>query len=235
MRLVAWGDAHVDASTAGLQRFADVQGAMRDVAAYACNPENRIDACLFLGDLCNPDSGSVVLRAIHAALEMQLMLERAGVAGIWLAGNHDVIDDGTGRSTITPLRITRATVAECAPSIANVKGVDILLLPYPPRAMRYDPAAYVEKMLIHGAKKCMAAGHLQVNGAQLGSETRDMGRGADVQYPAEQLRERGVNLMLNGHYHCRQEVRGVVMPGSLERLRFDEQGNRCGFLVCEVK
>ena len=40
--------------------------------------------------------------------------------------------------------------------------------------------------------------------------------------------------MLNGHYHRMQEAGGVRIPGSLVRLRFDEEHNDPGFLVLEV-
>jgi DNA repair exonuclease SbcCD nuclease subunit len=243
MRILIWSDAHLDANTAGMARFEDVRQAMNEVVAYATDTRTRCDAVVFAGDLCDPDAGTVVLRAVDAALQMTHELVQAGVEVVMIPGNHDVVDDGHGRSTLTPLRVLEAglvSIVEPYPRIVAVGHADLLMLPYPPRTMRYDPAEAVGALLVERAKRLahvrplLAIGHLQLEGARLGSETTDMARGAEVPYPVAVLREHGVAAMFNGHYHMRQEVQGVMCPGSLERLRFDEEKNRPGWAVVEV-
>jgi DNA repair exonuclease SbcCD nuclease subunit len=249
MRILIWSDAHLDASTAGMARFEDVQQAMNEVTAYAINKNTRCDAVVFAGDLCDPDAGTVVLRAVDAALQMVKSLLYSAVEVAMIPGNHDVVDDCHGRSTLTPLRVLdvgRETFAaelhlvETYPRIVSVGHADLLMLPYPPRTMRYDPAEAAAELLDERTKRLaqprplLAIGHLQLEGAALGSETTDMSRGADVPYPVEVLRRYNVAAMFNGHYHQRQEVQGVICPGSLERLRFDEEKNRPGWAVVEV-
>jgi DNA repair exonuclease SbcCD nuclease subunit len=249
MRILIWSDVHLDASTAGMARFEDGRQAMNEVVAYATDKHTRCDAVVFAGDLCDPDAGTVVLRAVDAALQMVKSLLYSAVEVVMIPGNHDVVDDSHGRSTLTPLRVLdvgRATFAaelhlvETYPRIVQVGNADLLMLPYPPRTMRYDPAQAAEGVLMERlagggrGRPLLAIGHLQLEGAALGSETTDMARGADVPYPVEVLKAHGVAAMFNGHYHQRQEVQGVICPGSLERLRFDEASNRPGWAVVEV-
>jgi DNA repair exonuclease SbcCD nuclease subunit len=162
-------------------------------------------------------------------------LTDAGIRNYWIAGNHDVVDDSLGRSTLSPLSVV-ARVCEVEPVLIQDHAVDLLMLPYPPRTMRYDPAARISKLLAgrEPGKKLFSFGHLVISGAEMGSESIDMARGSDVVYPISELTAGRVTLMFNGHYHKRQEVSGVVMPGTLERLRFDEETNQPGWLVLDV-
>jgi DNA repair exonuclease SbcCD nuclease subunit len=239
MRILVTGDFHVDATTAGVARFDDVRLAADEVVEKAIN--ESVDLFVFVGDLCNPDAGSVVLRAVELAQRVAGNLARGGIDSVWIAGNHDVVDDGLGRSTLTPLSTMRCDgvlVSEVAPRLFRAGDVDLLTLPYPPRAMRYDPEQAVADLIARrGDTKCplIAVGHLQIEGAQLGSESIDMARGADVAYPHALLARAGARLMFNGHYHRRQTASGIICPGSLERLRFDEEQNRPGWIVADVE
>ena len=73
-------------------------------------------------------------------------------------------------------------------------------------------------------------------GAEDGSEIQDFPRGREVVFPTDALLSRfGDRCMLfNGHYHRRQIVCGVRMPGALGRLGFGEVGNPAGVLIVEV-
>ncbi len=236
MKIGVFSDLHLDAVTGGMPRFDDVRDGLIEVVEK-CG-QRRVDAAVFCGDLCNPDAGSVVIQAVHCAQLAALSLVQLGIPSFWLAGNHDVIEDGRGHSTITPISVVdrdRVKVIEGAPQVFTVKGVDLLFLPYPPRVLRYDPAAEVDRLYpSKPTRPIVSFAHLQIDGAQLGSETRDFARGADVQHPTDALKRLGVSVMVSGHYHKRQVINGVMCVGTLERLRFDEADNRAGWMVVEI-
>jgi len=59
-----------------------------------------------------------------------------------------------------------------------------------------------------------------------------MPRGRGIPLPLEQLR--GAKAIFNGHFHRRQKIGPVWIPGSLARLTFCEEKHEPGYLVAEV-
>jgi DNA repair exonuclease SbcCD nuclease subunit len=236
MKIGIFSDLHMDAVTAGVSRFVDVRDGLTDVVQQCI--EREVDAAIFCGDLCNPDSGSIVIRVVHAVLLAARQLSQANIPNFWVAGNHDRVEDGTGRTMLSPIAAmgSLSRVVE-QPECHLVKGVELMFFPYPSRVARYDPAHEAERMFAELGKtkhSVMAFGHLQLDGAQLGSETRDFARGADVQWPVATLKKLGAKAIVGGHYHKRQTVDGVMCVGSLDRLRFDEADNSPGWMLLEV-
>lgn len=241
MKIIVSSDWHLDASTSGLPRFDDVSAAVDEVIE-AARRENA-DAFLFLGDLCDPDttrSHRCSAAAIAAAIKC-----RTAIKTFWLAGNHDVIEDGFGTTTLSALRESEVAtrVFEQPGVVSPFSGVSIIALPFTARSHAYDPAEYVERVAESGAlgdDKVIVIGHLNIEGITPGSETTDMPRGRDVFLPTAAIKKHLPNaIVLNGHYHHRQEFMsrdGVVVhiPGSLERLTFGEERNEPGYLIVEV-
>lgn len=251
MKIVVFSDAHGDATTAGLDRFEDVAGACADVLEAASR--EKVDLALFLGDLTDPDT-SRSHRAVGMLAAFALACKGAGIDFRAIVGNHDVVEDGTGTSTLSPLAAAGFAVSskpEIVPLSSGGIGA-VVALPYPPRSATFDSEAFVrdrgvslvssmrreEKGLEGPLLPVVVAGHLMIRGADPGSESADLARGRDVFYPWEACREifgRDA-LLLNGHYHRRQVAAGgIQIPGSLARLRFDEEHHEPGFLVCEHK
>jgi len=251
VRILVTGDWHLDARTAGHDRFDDLRAAVEWTVDLAHKED--VDLYVNLGDLCDPDS-TRAHRAIGLACETAARLADFKIGQAWLAGNHDVIEDGTGSTTLAalagwsrgsglvgrkPVQPDSFVVAETPVHNAFYLGdlVDVLFLPFTPRAKAYDPVAFVEKMqLSDRCRKLLVFGHLNVIGAEDGSEIQDFPRGREVVFPTDALLSRfGDRCMLfNGHYHRRQIVRGVRMPGALGRLGFGEVGNPAGVLIVEV-
>jgi DNA repair exonuclease SbcCD nuclease subunit len=247
VRIVFASDFHLDASTAGLDRFDDVSSAMRFTADEAVRL--GADMYVFLGDLCDPDSPTSHRCAAELA-ETAFRLAREGVSFRAIAGNHDVIDDGHGTSTLSAIAGAALGLSsdDYGPDVRVYErpssetawpefGVLFLWLPYVSRALHYDPEEFVATVPVLGSPRAViACGHLTVPEAERGSESDDFARGRDVIFPAAALRERFGSrvVMVNGHYHRMQEAGGVRIPGSLVRLRFDEEHNAPGFLVLEV-
>ena len=239
MKIVVTSDWHLDAVTAGVERFADVDESANRVVKRAI--EQGADLFLFLGDLCDPDAARAprcVARAIAYATE----LAAHGIPSRWIVGNHDVIEDGSATSTLTPLAAVGESRSDSLIRVVSkaerevIGGVQFLWLPFPARGLSYDPAAFVEQTDVE-AGPVVVGGHLTVPGIDPGSETHDMPRGRDVNFPVDEVRARfgSKALMLNGHYHrWRTDTDFVVVPGSLERLTFGEEAHTPGWLNIEA-
>lgn len=255
MKVLLTGDWHLDQYTAGMPRGKDVMAAFEQLNDRVY--DGNFDLIVFLGDMANPDRGSRTVRAITDGIWMIRALKEAGCAIVMVAGNHDVVQDSSGLTTLSPMRYGlggpipgvvdpldaidvfpgMVAVAE-DPGVYYVRGsgtevCTVVALPFVSSARSYDPAEFVHGVRAKGISgNVIVAGHLQLEGALLGSETTDMPRGRDVRFPVAGASKLGP--MFNGHYHKRQTVSGVECPGSLVRLAFGEEGNSPGWLEVEL-
>jgi len=241
-KVVVTSDWHLDAVTYGVSRHQDVKDAALQVVAAAF--KESADLVLFLGDLCDPDDGPWALQCVETAIEIAVALKTRGIASWWIAGNHDVIEDGTGRTTLSPLRALGTPLVRVfeEPAVADVPGfskfdpachVPLLALPFTAACRRYDPDKTVWEKRGELGDRAVVAGHMTcLAGARLGEETHEMARGRSVSFPVEQCRAGW--LKLNGHFHDRQVTNGVHVPGALARLSFGEAQNRPSYLIFEI-
>jgi DNA repair exonuclease SbcCD nuclease subunit len=245
MKLLVTSDWHVDAVTMGHARFADVDRACRETVEAAIR--EHVDAYCFLGDLCDPDSGSSVFRSVELAISAALELERNGIRSFWMAGNHDVIEDGSGDTTLSPMRPlgrsypSRIHVIE---RFATTKGtytdgVQMTFLPFTATSHPYRPQEFLQGIDFTMGRH-LVLGHLVVEGVQPGEETTDMPRGREVMFPRRMFAEQMENVhLLNGHYHRQQSnhlpgFRPVHIPGAPARFTFGEGGHSPSYLLVEV-
>lgn len=233
MKLLVTSDWHPDWVTDGVPRFDDVAMAVEQTVRVAI--AQKVDAYFFLGDLCDPDSGSSVFRCVQLALSVALRLQEKDILSFWLAGNHDVIEDGSGDTTLTPFRSIigkRVYLLEQPRRIEPAGSPTIVGLPYTASSHPYDAGA-VAGRLVNAGENAIALGHLHLPGLIPGEETTDMPRGREVEFPTSLLKQRGA-LMLHGHYHRRQVTPdGVLIPGALARLTFGHVEDDPGFLLLE--
>lgn len=238
MKILFISDVHADARLFGVPRFDEMEVAMQDSVRVAV--ERRVDRYCFLGDLCDPDSGVSVFRCVELALRTAYALHRAHIPSTWLAGNHDVIEDGSGETTLTPLRALAGggmgvRVHEVPGWDQWGAGLSMLALPYTATSESYDPEAFVERTWQQaGGGKVIVLTHLGIEGVQPGEETKDMPRGRDVLYPADAVARRAPLAQFAGHYHKRQVHKGIQIVGAPARFAFGEKDNDPGFLVCEI-
>lgn len=235
MKFVCSSDWHPDVTTLGVSRFNEVQRAVRKSVEHAI--AIKADRYLFLGDLCDPDSGPIVFRCVGLALWAATTLEGAGIPSHWLVGNHDVIEDGSGTSTLQPLRDAGFDVMD-QPQAVGAGGCEILALPFTAASHPYQPERAVQQLF--DGSKTLVLSHLGIEGIQPGEETKDMPRGREVVFPHASFPStlRDVTI-LSGHYHQKQVFeRPGLLPihvvGSLARLTFGESNNEPSFLVVEV-
>lgn len=233
MKLLVTSDWHLDWTTHGVDRFEELRAAVRETVDTAIR--ERVDLYLFLGDLCDPDSGSSVFRCVEVAIEAATRLAGNRIQSVWMAGNHDVIEDGSGRTTLAPLcgiHDTKIHVSE-RPAALPFYGKVLITLPFAPTCRAYDPEKWVTSNIVGDPRDKIVIGHLSVPGIIPGEETTEMPRGREVVFPV--AASEGVALRMNGHYHRRQVTpEGIHIPGSLARLTFGEEENNPGYLLVEV-
>lgn len=202
----------------------------------------KADVFAFLGDLSDPDSPEA-FDAVLVALVIARHLADHDVRSVWIAGNHDVIEDGRCSSTLAPLH----AVTELAhvPTELPWAGGRLLCLPFTPAAASYDESEFVEQFAASAlpTEHVVVLSHMtSVLGVDAGSESTDMPRGRTVGLPLQalaRLRRKCASVtVLQGHYHAASQIEAdgvsVHMVGSLARLRFDEEHNSPRFAVLEV-
>lgn len=223
------GDLHLDAVTAGLARHDEVARAMR----FATEVAERAGAeVLCMGDVCDPGTGRSH-RAVAECVAVDREARERGVRWRWLTGNHDVVEDGSGTSTLEPLKRHGAEVLD-RPAVLPLGGCRLLALPFVPASHGYDPADVAAGLHTLEPQPTIVAGHLSLEGAHPGSETRDMPRGRDVFWPLEQLAGLGPRVLLaGGHYHRGGVQQGVHIVGSAARLTHGEEDHSPVLLIAQ--
>lgn len=232
MKTLFFSDMHADAITGGFERFDDARVAALLVTDRARELSKREPVRVyFLGDFCDPDHVPTVIRSIRLMLFIVQILTGDGIESFWMTGNHDVIEDGRGSSTLDPIGMTGASLIK-EPMVIG----DTLFLPYTASAFTYDPAAECRKVVAKGFTPKLIVAHLMVEGMEQGSESDDFSRGRDLMLPLDVIDELwpGVRIVI-GHYHRRQTHRyraksgrtvEVEVVGSLLRLTRAEAANQ---------
>lgn len=238
-KIVVSSDWHLDAITSGQRRLDDIIPAIEqtiDIAIY-----QDADFYIMLGDLTDPNN----VRS-HRAIAQTLSLPLSDDAphqtfeSVFITGNHDVIEDGSGDHTMLALK-RHYTVFD-RPYIMQVvsgsgKAINVVALPFTPSSHSYDPSKFIEDnhVRINPEFPTLVLGHLNIEGITPGSETDDMPRGREVFWPFKAVKKYLPDaIYLNGHYHNPQVYRDIIIPGSLVRLSFGEVTNKPSFLVLEI-
>lgn len=249
MKIVATSDWHADAVSAGVPRLAEVRAGV--LAAARAAADLHADLFVFAGDLADPDTGGEVLDAVSLVVQVARKVAAAGVPAVYVAGNHDVREDGSGRTTLQPLGAAFAgdplvTVAEL-PVILFARvdvpfTADVLCLPFTPTSHGYDPEEWASRVSTDDCGvPLLVVSHLSVRGVVPGEEASEMPRGRDVWLPDEALArvaERRPVLVLQGHYHRRQRHTcpsglTVEVVGAAARFSHGQADCLPGYLVVD--
>lgn len=235
MKLFVSSDWHVDHVTNGVHRFSEIMRAVDQIAQMAIEERSRgaTVGFMFLGDLCDPDNGKDVAVASKVVVGVASKLAAKDVSSFWLVGNHDVVEDGSGVTTLDALADFGSPLVTLAkmPGVYSFCGKRVLALPFTATSHRYTPSELVDR------SADLVVGHLTIPGMHPGEETTEMPRGRDVLFPID---ETDGMFRMNGHYHCRQSffpkgaVSPIEIPGSLARLTFGEEAQHKSFLVLEI-
>lgn len=241
MKILLTGDWHLDWVTEGVRRHDDIEFVVWAMVDHAINL--KVDFFVFLGDLCNPNTVRSH-RAVSCAISAAKALEFDGIKTVWITGNHDVIEDGTGDHTLMALAEAGYQVFD-RPEPKMIASIDakhsllLVPLPYVALARDYDPVEIICVASEHYKDRpkrttVLVAGHLGMDGITPGSESVDMARGRHVSWPIAEVNEYFPGaIVAGGHYHkgdCSDEV---IIPGSPARLNFGEEDNFPKFVIVE--
>lgn len=249
MKILLTTDWHVDAVTAGRPRLGELPAYIE-----AMKKEGPFDFVFFLGDACDPGARlgpRYSYELIKAAFALHESVEEAS---IWIAGNHDVIESEEVFTSLSPVAaatdsIGNFDVAERPRFIAyDWCNFGVLCLPYVSRAYERTDAYHDDLGTAFGAaaefrnvpeNRIGVIGHLTVPGAKLGSESKELARGRDVDFPAFDVARLEPAFVANGHYHEAQIVElggvSIIIPGSPHRFTFGERRDlQKGFAVLEL-
>jgi len=238
-KLVCVSDLHLDVVTDGAPRAYEIETCMMVASERAYDimqgskgntPENVL--FIFAGDLTDPHSPRCH-RAIAAAVRCARGLDRHRIDSVWMTGNHDVFDDGSGDHTLLALGALGGGVAAVdAPHVLHIGGKSIVFLPFTALSNAYSPDEYIRQL---SNPPDVVIGHLNLEGITPGSESSEYARGRSVYWPIEALRECCPDAMLiGGHYHERQVFQGVQIIGAMARLTHGEADHAPGFLVVDI-
>jgi len=236
MRALISSDWHPDWVSFGVPRFDEVERAVEQTVKTA--RDEKCTHYIFVGDLCDPDSGPVVFRCVDLAVRTAMYLASCGIFSYWVVGNHDVIEDGSGTSTLFPLRSlgkfdSMVTLYDQPTLDVFSDGLNVLALPFTPTSHTYDPMVPVTDFL-RTKGRGLVLSHLTCPGIVPGEETKEMPRGRDVILPLEKLAARPQTTIIQGHYHERQSHGNLHIPGSLARLTFSHADYNPSFLVLDL-
>jgi hypothetical protein len=238
MKVFITSDWHLDAVTAGVERHEEVAQAAWHVANAAITHGGVF---VFLGDLCNPSTARAH-RADRTAVQIASTLKAQGIPSFWIVGNHDVIEDGRGTHTLAGVAGVMGDAVCSRPTLHGIEhDTELLCLPYPAATNNYDVQAEATRLIGESkVPKIIVLSHLDIRGAVPGSESGDMKRGRMVWLPHHEIRKAaelaGKRIhFFNGHYHARQTIDGVDIPGSAARLRFDEEHNVPTYLMFDTE
>lgn len=262
MRLLLTSDWHLDAVTAGHDRWPELERFLCRVEEAI--DEHDVDVVAFVGDAFDPGT-SQEARWHTELLGWAYRLTRKCQATIWIAGNHDVIEvahNGEPLTVLSPLarivdesngelyagtlsrvhvaELPRAIELECPKATGGATRAMVLALPYASRSVTRW-AEERDRAFMIAAKAgvpVIVLGHLMLEGMIPGSED-EMLRGRDIPLPIELLEELKPVLIANGHYHRREVVRrgavDIQIIGAPVRMTFGERDDGArGFLIVEV-
>lgn len=259
MKILVSSDWHCDAVTAGVERMPELVSFAQEIDAAI--QEQEIDLVLNLGDCWDPGTVNdprwcrfIYSTFVHLGRTTRLRSDGGGNAPglLCIPGNHDVIDTSEPTSTLSGLDVAGDPSVEvferptCYGVTRQNQHAALLALPYVSRSYeRTDDYRRSLEVALEAALRAarnsplIVFAHLAFEGMIPGSETTDMARGREVQFPVALVEELSPTLVLNGHYHQRQTIRrgalDIEIPGAPIRFTFGEakDGPR-GFLVLEV-
>lgn len=251
MRLLAFSDLHLDAVTAGRARRPEVLEYLRD--AHAVATSFLPDVVVFSGDAFDPGGLQDCMNSSCMIAALLGFAQRSTVIAI--AGNHDVIDtsalfEGYPVTTLTPVRAAARFMPEVQAARLHVverprflrvdDGWGVLALPYVSRVHLGSLPGWMDEAFDDASAfgdSIVVVGHLVIPGAAMGSESIEMARGQDQLFPFERVAALKPKLVINGHYHGRQEVLApndlrIHIPGAPLRFTFGEVADvEKGFLT----
>jgi len=247
MRIAIVGDLHLGRTVAGYDATPDVLSAWAEVVEDAA--EAGASLLVQAGDVFDTSSPTPELTALAIGL-LGDAASRFRYGAVVLVGNHDLRHGVDRLDALAPVTAA-ARLSDARLSVVGVPSAFafedapgspvVLALPYESRSRRAwrDAAGYdaaIVDALGATTGPIVVVGHLDVEGARLGSEM--IARGGGHPWPTGRGWVERVRVAVDGHYHAPQTVRtgpwSIECVGSLARLDFGEATDRKRFVLVDV-
>lgn len=244
MRIAVIGDTHLGRS---LYQY-DLTPRIREVMYqfFEVCVQEKVTRAIHLGDLFDTPRPSLIHQKI--ALQWCNEFERAGINLTLLVGNHDASSSPGISSALDVIRafpykhvhVVDRPLWQYRRHKASLSGAEefaLFFLPFPsPSLYKKEKEWKAEiKSAWDKSSRCpvLVFSHLNVDKAVLGDQEW-MYRGGDYSLPKAVEKHKRVSVVVNGHIHKQQEIRGSVFClGASYRLRFDEKTNPVEFLLMD--
>jgi DNA repair exonuclease SbcCD nuclease subunit len=231
-RILHTADLHVGVSTHGtLDPVSGVSTRLLDLSLTldwmsSLVAEQDLDMVAIVGDVAHARDLSGpelnILRDWLAGLRVPVII---------VGGNHDPEKHPARRCALEALAMDDVRVIMRGETVA-VAGQPFICVPYPNRtalvaagASYHDAAEMVAEFVAHELAECSIAPvvlpHMTTAGSHYRKESQpNLMTGTDIVVPTSALNQPGVNVVLMGHIHERQEVGGCHYAGSPLSLDF---------------
>lgn len=235
IRLLHLADLHLGAKfnwlgSKGKARRKDLSDAFSRAIDFAISDKNKIDAVIISGDVFDshvpPNDDLELFRAEISRLK------KSKIRCVLIPGNHDGFEyaDSVWREDLQWVHILKEPAID-SPLTITLSGTDCHFYGFAfDSQLSKPPFDEFKRKDADGFHIAMIHGSL-VDGSQFDMHNRN------VPLDKKKLSESGMDYIALGHYHNFQEVdiNGVkiVYPGTLEGLRFGEDGERY-LLVAEL-
>ncbi len=234
MAIYCLGDLHFGATNHGLEFSSRIRKQLDSALDKIVNDESRLKQIVILGDIVhNAISDSEVLYVI---LDILIKIDSLDIPTKIIKGNHDdKIFKGSKHGLFDVLNLFHFKniefISELTFSNANInlengaENVNLIFIPY---NFEIKPG---DISFEYDWRKIVFC-HLELPPSlnpRAGSES-SMIHGKTKMIPEFMLKDSKIVKIINGHYHSPQDIGKIIMPGSLENLRFGEGGNERLFL-----
>ncbi len=207
-----------------------------------CALREKVDAFIFAGDAYKTrDPSPTQQRGFGEQIKR---IAKAGIPVVMVVGNHDTPNAEGKANTLdiySALEIDNVWVSR-KPEFLNIPtksgNLQVLTAPW---LHKEDFKSIGDKLLsmyekINPKEPAVLVGHLEVAGAQMGSE-KGLAIANEVTVPITLLTDRRLSYVALGHIHKYQELSSnpqVVYCGSPERIDFGEAKEEKGFVIVDI-
>lgn len=237
------GDIHLDTNTKGLCRTQEITDILCNIRDEFIKGE--YDMLIQLGDVFTPRNNKIPYY-IHVLDRIFNSFSTRGLVRS-IVGNHDVVDmDYTFLkypvSSLLPLERQGITISTIESEDIN-EDWEVIYLPYMLNSFTKTVYGVTAQENIDNetnyiiknsrANNIIVCSHLNVEGATIGQE-QEIPRGSDLYLPECCIKSDKVKYIFNGHYHKKQQIGKIYMPGSVVRLDMGEKNNDTGYFMLEI-
>lgn len=197
-RTLVFSDVHLNAKTCGRSRYDELDETLRVIARFV--KDIAYHDVVFLGDAVDPDAPDA-MRCVARMCDFAQQIDRYETDGWYVAGNHDIAEDGYGTTMLSPIGFVGSNAVTIELPEKYVLGTSsCAFLPYPSKCNELNLADWVAANCDPNTR--IVFGHLNLPGEGGASESFEMSRGKEHYWPLDAIDQACPDaLLIGGHYH----------------------------------